>query len=175
MRNFYCHFGPEGGKITQHVCWNPLNWSKDIYPKGAVIHIDKYQDEVTEKYVKLLVGIINEIQPCSLVEAGKKTYISYKIIGIYNNDLILLNFIRNLWHEHKAGYAAGFFTELKKLAKSDLSPMEKLTAANVAGVASCAMSGNGHHSPCHERVKVQKLPKSFYSRNVGETRDFLTK
>lgn len=172
MRDFRCKFALSGQKMYDHACWAQLNSS--VYPKGSSIWIDDYRYKDTEEYIELIVKVINEIQPCKLIEHEGKTYIEYKLIGLYNNDLILLNFVRNLWNEHQPGYSLAFFKKLKTLRNSKkYTAFEKLTAANVHAVEVCNKKGIGNHSNCHEGVQIRKLPDNFYTTQLYTTKSFL--
>lgn len=173
MISYSCTFSIIGKKPTTTACWGNLNYGT-TYVKDAVIIIDKYVKEDTKAYINTIVGIINEIQPCKLITQDGVEYISYKLIGRYNNDILLLNFIRNLWYDHCPGYSLAFFKALEELKKDKkLTAMEKLTTANVAAVKACGQKGYGHHSNCHEDTKVRTLPKNYYTKTITATRDFL--
>lgn len=66
-----------------------------------IIFINKYKDnsgKVTEKDQKRIVYLINKITPCSIVLINGKNYIKYALLKNHYSNLLLLNFIRTLWH-----------------------------------------------------------------------------
>lgn len=171
MRDYQCTYSTENGPLHKWACWSQIR-----YDAKKTIYIENFTDPKTKAYINTLVKIINKIQPCALTDKNGVSCISYKLIGLYNNDLILLNFIRNLWNEHYPGYSKAFFERLEEVKNiRKLTPFEKLCEANVYAVKTCGKTGYGDHSNCHENVKVKKLPEDFHTKQICETRDFLCK
>jgi len=175
MRDYRCKFAMLGNEPKMQACWGGLQTTV-FYAKDSKIIIDDYRVTETSKYVNLLVKIINKIQPCELITQGDKTYICYTRIGLYNNDLILLNFIRNLWNEPISGYSVAFFEELSKLETKKLSAMEKLLTANRIACEKAKSTYSYGHSNCHKfaELVIKKLPKTFHSQHLSTTHSFLT-
>jgi hypothetical protein len=96
------------------------------------VFIDKFNHPKTAKYQSLLISLINTITPCSIVTRDGKKYIKFKLMKTYDQSLVLLNFIRNLWHEPLSGYSVDFFKMLKGAKYKD--PLARLMWANKEAV-----------------------------------------
>lgn len=151
MRTFACHYYKIEKenliKNTNYACWAGLR-NFDISTGKYIlrqdyntIYIDEFEIPKTKNYIDLMVKIVNEITPCELVTIDNKKYIKFKMLDTYDQSLVLLNFIRNLWFEpipymydskeydDKVGiYTDTFFETLKKSRFKD--PLKKLTKAN---------------------------------------------
>lgn len=82
--------------------------------KKDYIYITNYiQPEVTDQQRKRLLYLINKITSCKFIKIKNVVYIEYKMIEGYDNNLILLNFIRNLWCIGDKGFDyKGFFNSI---------------------------------------------------------------
>ncbi len=68
------------------------------------IYINNFRLKETKKYIPLLIKYINKITPCSLETINNVEYIKFQLLGTYDQSLILLNFIRNLWYSPDVTY-----------------------------------------------------------------------
>lgn len=181
--SYSCTYGQSETSIDDRACWSTLQWY--INQGVKTILIDKYTADETQNYIKLIVDTINKIQPCKLVTIGKKTYIEYTLIGHYNNDILLLNFIRNLWYEQSPGHSVFFFKKLKELrvitkakkllGKKRINAFKALLTANKYASEQCQVKGYGHHCNTHQAsfLKVMNLPKDYHTVGFDSTREFL--
>lgn len=132
MRSFNCdyyHLNKDNKlcKNANKSCWASINnyitVDNDkrititlLESKKDHIYIDNYiEPQITDEQRKRLIYLINKITPCKFVNIEGKVYIEYKKIKGYDNNLILLNFIRNLWCVGHSGFNyKGFFNDLLK-------------------------------------------------------------
>lgn len=194
LRGYECYVSMYFGKVLKQsestACWSMMSylgyWTGkwDVYNKplgdrekafiGKKIYIEQYKCSETEHYVPLLTATINEITPCQVVKIKKTDYIEYESLATYNQNLILLNFIRNLWHEpvRNKGYSVKFFEALKTATQAD--PLERLTWANKEACITTTYSPG--HSNVHTKASL-KIKTSEQLRNYAgqSTADFLTK
>lgn len=204
MRDFGCYYYIKHYKklhqITNKSCWAGLkHFDKNINPKslwGRVvndesinlklkksIYIDSYIDPLTEMYIEPLLNIINQITLCKLEEIDKKVYIKYNLLEKYDQNLILLNFIRNLWHtpvgKSFTPYTTKFFENIVSNPLNYKDPISLLTWANKDAVEEVTNKvqylGSPGHSNVHDhnRLIVKDLP-DFLEFNYGGTSAFLT-
>lgn len=134
MRTYACKFGFEKGKsisLIRHACWGGVQNHWGI--EHEYVYIDSFTVAKTSKYQRLLITLINKITPCSIVTRKTKKYIKFKLMQTYDQSLVLLNFIRNLWHEPLPGYSKDFFEVLRK-SKKYKDPLARLTWANKEAV-----------------------------------------
>jgi len=125
MRGYDCHYyymtsNKELVKNSNSACWAGINNTPYI-KKGKVIkntiYIERFENEVivNNKHIVRLVNLINNITPCKIVSIKKVKYIKFKLLGTYDQNLIVLNFIRQLWYECFTLFdSISFFDELKK-------------------------------------------------------------
>lgn len=190
MRGFDCYWFTYVGKALEQssstMCWSGIRRVlEDEKDKVKEIYITKYNEVETEKYQKRLIFIINKITPCSKVIIDKVEYIKFKLIKGYNNNLILLSFIRNLWnnpmaHDKKCNYTEEFFKALKESKKLYSDPLERLTYANKEACPESALYV-GHSNVCNKKDLVIRKAKELLDfiapikpRNSLEiTKDFL--
>lgn len=202
MRGFQCHYylkDKDGNLTNKHEWINPFNklvqnfvisqacWSSiSRIPAGSFIYIDNYKTEKTKNDIKFLIDLINEITPCSIVKIKNKDYIEYKLLETYDQNLILLNFIRNLWNHPGVSHTEGaqepplpnyidiFFDELKKSEYKD--PLQKLTDANKKACVDYRECNYGlGHSNVHTAKDLTiKDSKSLLKFESSSTRLFLT-
>lgn len=143
-----------------------------ISDEPEYIYIDEFRDTKTEKYIEVLINLINDITECKLVKIDNKEYIKFKFLHSYDSTLILLNFIRNLWYEPVKGYTELFFDSLLRCEYKD--SLEKLTYANREA---CKLATN--YSAGHSNVQVQsslkvKSTKDLLKYQGTSTQTFLT-
>lgn len=204
MRSFDCLYYIKHYKklhqIPNKACWAGLkHFDKNINPKllydrgvndasinlklKKSIYIDSYIDPLTEMYIEPLLNIINQITLCKLEEIDKKVYIKYDLLEKYDQNLILLNFIRNLWHT-PAGkiftpYTTKFFENIVSNPLNYKDPISLLTWANKDAVEEVTNKvqylGSPGHSNVHDhnRLIVKDLP-DFLEFNYNGTSTFLT-
>jgi hypothetical protein len=166
------------------------HWGFPVPDPLEEIYISQFDCPETAKYQDLLIGLINEITPCSFETVNGVKYIKYRLmdagaaegifLGQYNKNLILLNFIRNLWHEPpsggglKAGYLARFFTALAKSDEKYKDPLQRLTWANKEA---CEFNKTPYkyspgHSNVHEshtlKIKTTAQLMAFKCNSTGE-------
>jgi len=117
-------------KSNHNACWSNLNRILNNKDTDYIL-IENFEVEETKKYIPILINNINKITECQLVTLNNIQYIKYKLLSTYDQNLILLNFIRNLWYS-KVSYKhdhIGFFEELKKSRYKDA--LMRLTKANI--------------------------------------------
>lgn len=173
LRGYECYVSMYFDKVLKQsestACWSMMsflgywNGQWDYYNKplserekvfhGKKIYIDQYKCPETEQYIPLLTATINEITPCQVVTIKNHEYIEYQSLATYNQNLILLNFIRNLWHEpsRHQGYSVRFFEALKTATQAD--PLERLTWANKEACITTT------YSPGHSNVHTKSALK----------------
>lgn len=198
MRGFQCEYfvKDEKGDLTKEykntlngnittihsACWA----STRNLPAGTFIYIENFQTEKTKSEIDRLVNVINEITPCKVVVIKKKEYIEFKLLETYDQSLILLNFIRNLWHTPGGNvynsakrktelqfpdYTETFFSTFKKSRYKD--PLKRLTKANVEACPEKAQSVGHSNVHAKERLKI-KSTKDLLSFTGASTLIFLT-
>lgn len=204
MRSFDCLYYIKHYKklhqITNKACWAGVkHFDKNIKPTslwGRVvndesinlklkksIYIDSYIDPLTEMYIEPLLNIINQITLCKLEEIDKKVYIKYDLLETYDQNLILLNFIRNLWHTPGGNnftlYTTKFFENIVNNPLKHKDPISLLTWANKDAAEELATKvqylGSPGHSNMHDykRLIVKDLP-DFLEFDYNGTSTFLT-
>ena len=200
MNSFNCHISHKlkDGSLNKNVstaCWAVLSRYYDREDKFGIKDIDKQEEDIiyisnfrrtqTEKDIPLLIQLINEISPCELVTINNIEYIKFQLLKTYDQSLILLNFIRNLWNHPGVSHTEGaqqpflpkyidiFFDELKKSKYQD--PLQKLTDANKKACVDyreCSY-GLGHSNVHTAKDLIIKDSKSLLQSKISSTRDFL--
>lgn len=155
------------------ACWVEIS----ALPKKGIkeIFIKNFTCLKTQRNQSLLVKIINQITPCKVVTINKEKYIKYKLLKYYNNNLVLLNFIRNLWYSPRIGLSSYFFKVLRKLHKyfPDADPLEKLTRANKITCGKYHIFYQEHHSNCNSKSDLKLKTKCQLKKIARSTRGFL--
>lgn len=161
--NYYHKIQNKLVKNNNQVCWAGLKnydfltpesekaWRNQIFKlEEEIIYIDFSEKLkfVTKKNIDLLIKIINNITPCCLVQIDNKEYISFNLLKTYDQNLILLNFIRNIWYSPFTSYSEVFFEELKKSRLKD--PLSKLTKANILACEKNPYPRSMGHSNVHD-------------------------
>jgi hypothetical protein len=141
---FYWEMAPNG----KPVAYNANSFKIDYTFAGRYIYISDYNHPKTIEHQYLLFNIINEITPCRITDIKGTPYIKFKCLGTYDQSLIVLNFIRNLWHSPFPQYSEKFFEHLRNATQSD--PMERLTWANMNAVKETSKSA--YNSPGHSNI-----------------------
>lgn len=204
MRSFSCHYYKfEKEKLVKNsnsACWAGLRrYESTENPDGNygarkyiiqedynTIYIDEFEVPRTKDHIDRLVKIVNEITPCELVTINKKKYIKFKMLETYDQSLVVLNFIRNLWYEpipymtsskeyaEKEGlYTDAFFETLKKSRFKD--PLKKLTKANKVACEKAGAKSYYGHSNFNIASKLNIKETSQLLKYKGEsTSGFLT-
>lgn len=169
---------------------NPYCWAgiKNYYPikDKKAIYIKEFKEKETKDYVSTIVDIIKQITPCELVTVEGTEYIKFELLKTYDQSLVLLNFIRNLWHDaYKSVYTDKtktkevtpeyykvFFETLQKCKQRD--PLARLTYANKVA---CKESGchMQDHNNCNkpEKLKTKRVPQLLAYKG-NSTAAFLT-
>lgn len=186
MRNYQCYVSCYVGdkliKSQTNACWSMLNHGgffnadyKSIVPSFAYkeIYISQFDDPATIKYQRRLLTLIDKITPCKIVTIDGTRYIKFKMLQTYNQSLILLNFIRNLWHEPIPGYAEKFFTSINKSKDQYKDPLARLTWANREACDKAFYMG---HCNVHDKklLKIKTTKELLAVINLQSTKDFLT-
>ncbi len=173
MRDYECYFGKTIESIEAEACWATLSHNPYSHADVTKIYISKFVQPETKNYISLIVSTVNQITPCQIVEKGGSEYIEYTLLKRYNNDLILLNFIRNLWSEPFIDYSKNFFTFLSKSRYKD--PLKRLTDANMKACEIAKVFYAPGHSNVHEasRLKI-KTVEQLKKYTGNSTRGFLT-
>lgn len=196
MNSFNCHIFHKlkDGSLNKNVstaCWAVLSRYYDREDKFGIKDIDKQEEDIiyisnfrrtqTEKDIPLLIQLINEISPCELVTINNIEYIKFQLLKTYDQSLILLNFIRNLWfdpsREFRSSYAPyyiEFFKELNNINEKD--PLVRLTLANKNACTTlnfpyCA----GHSNTGKPHELVVKTTQSLLNYKGSCTQAFLKK
>lgn len=135
MRGYDCHYYymTTKGKLVKNnnsACWASINNTPYVNKDtviGGTIYIDNFENKaiVSEEQIIRLVNLINKITPCKMVRIKRTRYIKYKMLKTYDQNLILLNFIRQLWYDCNTLFdTKSFFAELKKTRKKkDVDPL----------------------------------------------------
>ena len=201
MRGFQCEYfiKDDEGKLTKIInnsngkypskiwnsCWGNVKTILIDKPSSSFIYIEKYETEQTKDSIELLLQLVNEITPCNIVTIEKKNYIEYKLLKTYDQNIILLNFIRNLWNrpgisntngegpDYAKDYTDIFFKTLAKTKFKD--PLSKLTKANKEACINYKVTYGPGHSNVHgyDDLKI-KDSKSLLKFEGDSTRTFLT-
>lgn len=193
MRSFSCYYYHKIKDNTLEMninnsCWAGIryyqkvrgrNYNDIIDNENPIIYIEKYEEEEQKEHVDLLLSIINRITPCKITVIDDKKYIEYHLIEGYDNNLILLNFIRNLWNEPYHNYSTYFFKYLKSSRYK--YPLAKLTDANIKACKQVEVDGNKifRYGPGHSNVNqpdkmVIKNTKDLIGVKFNCTTTFLT-
>lgn len=173
QRRISCHYYYYAGTVfTKHTntaCWagvNGLISSKKV----KEIYIEQFDYENTKKYQPLLIRLINKITPCEIIEIENKRYIKFTLLQFYNQTLILLNFIRNLWDSPFPQYSKLFFEKLEK--STHIDPLKCLTISNQVackGIKSClcdhSNASNGDKLILKNKDSLLNLKYDVYSTN----------
>ncbi len=188
MRGFQCHYYHLQNDDTliandNSACFAGVREyhsasKRENLKEKNVIYIDQFTHLKTSKYIKLLVGIINEITPCKVVTIKKKKYIKFQLLATYDQSLVLLNFIRNLWYnpvqmygKEEGVYYKEFFRELETSKEEDA--LAKLTSANKEACRIAKLGSSGHCN-CHSYnlLKIKKTKELLEYKGVS-TSQFL--
>jgi len=146
----------------------------ELSSEPGYIYISQFEQEETSEFVENVVKIINDITECSIVTINDVSYIKYKLLSTYDQNLVLLNFIRNLWHSPiTANYSLYFFKTLKKLRSKDR--LSRLTKANVESIKINNITGSTGHSNIqrHDLLKIKKKEQLLNYKGCS-TAGFLT-
>jgi hypothetical protein len=193
FRSYNCYFGiffkENLIRANNNACWgglaNPHYFSHDLiialkvgelfYPTllaGQDLFIYHYKVTKTEKYIPLLVSILNGITPCEEVEHSGEKFLKIKLLRTYDQSLVLLSFIRNLWHSPISNYSVCFFNHLEKLTTLS-DPLERLTTANKMACDDCPFVCEPGHSNVYKGLVV-KTTEQLLAFEGFSTRAFLT-
>jgi hypothetical protein len=200
MRGYACHFYHLTKKNTlvknnNTACWAGINRVPPISDvkihageeldeaNKEYIFVDQFVQPETEAYIPLLIRVLNKITPCEMVTIDDKQYIKIKLIGKYDNSLIVLNFLRNLWScpsifngqsPAKAIYTPTFFETLKN-ARKYKDGLKRLMWANKAACEKIPGCGSMGHSNIHnaDRLTIRSA-EDLKNWNGYSTEGFLT-
>ena len=157
-------------ECSNKVCWAGLryNFNYDLILNAnfdkfefATIYIGDYDRNSTREYQDVLVSTINEITPCQKEMIEGKELIKLKLLKTYDQSLIILNFIRNLWYDPLPSYALDFFVALM-IANHDMTFKDPLSRLLWANKEACkhAIYSCGHsnvHKP--NKLKIKTVPQ----------------
>lgn len=185
FRSYDCkyHYLVEGKlqSCKNNACWAELSGK----PVGD-IYIDEYEGYVSEEHKNVLIETINKITPFKEVMVQGKKLLEYRLLKTYDQNLVLLNFVRLLWHSPYANevtgkssattrseYSTMLFQELLNLQKMD--PLEALTSANKKVLEALGSVRSVGHSNVHQHsiLKV-KNTKELLDYLGTSTYQFLT-
>lgn len=182
MRSFGCYLHQYIDGVFKRNS-NTACWAGTKYLCGKEndeIYISAFREPETEQHIELLVDLINQITPCSLTTVNNDEYIKFKLLPTFDQSLILLNFVRNLWHSPNVmytstptSYSKEFFEAL--LASESEDPLARLTLANKIACKKTAMKSVGH-SNCHIGDTLREKTKEELLAYKGtSTQLFLTR
>jgi len=161
------------------VCYNTACWSgvNTLGLNKIDIFIYDFDEPTTNQYQDLLVRIINEITPCEIVTINNKIYIKFRTLEAYENSLVLLHFIRNLWYEPgtHTGYSLKFFRYLEEIDKEckKKDPLVKLTEANKKACDKIKwVYSTPGHSPI-TNVKCSRTMKELLNKPISSAIEFI--
>lgn len=177
LRGYECHVYKEmkSGDMAKGstVCFS---YVRHLFAeKVEHLYIDTHF-AVNEKDLKLLVDIINEITPCSIV-VHEKIQTEFPVIkfnllyGTYKQNLLLLNFIRYLWNEPAYHFQEEFFKRLREFETIE-DPMLRLTTANQTSVNKNSADQVCGHCNITKNVRTVTL-KEFMETKFDEIQSFL--
>lgn len=159
------------------------------------ILIDHTKGLVAEDSLNKVIELVNKITPCKIIKktvsveeishdnAYFKPYLDkellllkFDLLKTYDQNLILLNFIRNYWYSPKDDYSKNFFELLnnKEFCKFR-DPLKILTNANKEACRlNSVMNSYGHsNTQPHDRLKV-KTKQQLLDYAGFSTASFLT-
>lgn len=173
MRSYQCHIHYyQKGKFKKEsntACFAGVNGlltkADDKY-----IYIDKFKEKGTQCHITRLIELINQITPCELIEIEKKQYIKVKLLQTYDQSLIVLNFIRNLWYAQPFYRKHMFFKNLYDSEHTD--PLEILTAANKSACKRIIFGDHSNARAQHD-LKVKTKDQLLAWKGMS-THHFLT-
>ena len=186
-----------------NACWSMLSqywffWlTAENVPNGwhfDEILISQFDEPETRGYQSLLVNIINDITPCAFEIHNGSRYIKYKMLvppglkfenyvyshanpiphdAMYEQNLVLLHFIRYLWNQPVAGFTKRFFQYLELCDYPD--PLSRLTWTNQSAVKDCCSPySSPGHSAIHPGLIIKKKDQ-LLNWSGGTCTAFLTK
>lgn len=181
MRDYGCELfhtasNAENGKYVPNyntACFRglaTLRFRQDVLEKD-IVYIDQYTYPLTEKYIPLIISLVNKITPCSIVDG----YIRVQLLSTYDQSLIVLNFIRNLWNQPWSfkNYNEEFFRALAKGRRKD--PIARLTAANKVACTNVKATYIGHSNCFAGNTLKIKTTEELLKFKGTEIQTFLTK
>jgi hypothetical protein len=176
MRDIRCyHFRKDGEKMipnSNSSCWAGI---KSYLIDGTkLMYISKFRKPATEKYIPLLLRVINKITPVKLVTINNVEYIEFKLLKTYDQNVVLLNFIRNLWDEPVAEYTKTFFETLENSKFKDM--LAKLCNANIHASKHYTSKYRPGHSNClsYGQNGFLKVTQDLLEYKGNNTNEFLT-
>lgn len=178
-------------KAMASACWSMLNYTAFFKPglNGGYslfaekdIWVGRFVEPETAEFVPEVVATINEITPCVLEERvgvlSSEPLIRVRLLKTYDQSLILLNFIRNLWHDpsQMAGYGRTFGQKLREARALYSDPLARLTWANREACQKHPYPyGSPGHSNCHRPKELKvKTARELLDWNGTSTYTFLT-
>lgn len=187
--NYKCDYliKNEKNELIKHggsnACWSSLNTMSyySVKPIDGHIYIHSYnrnKNIYSLNNLKSVIKLINKITHCELVreifDGKKQSFIKYKLLKTYDQNLILLNFIRNLWWEQKHYDCKKFFEYLKNNINEDKDPLEILLEANRDASPSINVLKD-HSNSINKNHAVIKTSKELLKYKGSTTIGFLTK
>lgn len=153
--------------IKQPVyCWAPLKSA--IAPQ---IYIDPI-NKLTSSHKKM-IKLINKITPCKIVKTEIDylpyviKYTFYKTTCRYHANLLLLNFIRNIWWQQSGVNNELFFKYIEEHYNDDEDPLKILTMANNESYTTKNIFND--HSNCFANSKIKTVDdfKTYFSKSYS--------
>lgn len=179
MRNYNCYIYTKNGKDLERNSNTACFAGIKFYAPETTVYISQFRQPETEQYIDLIVTIINKITPCQIIKINNEEYIEFKLLNTYDQSLILLNFIRNLWNKiskdfyeknEKKFYNIEFF-EILKNYKKYREPLKRLTYANKKACEIFKLGYTGHSNVFeHSTLKIKTTKellnfKGLYIKN----------
>ena len=168
MHNHYgCHYSLEGEKdILARACWSSLQHTTE----GKTVKILLYESN-NKEHEKLVIDLLDRITPTQIDETNKEI-LYYTTLKTYDQNLILLNFLRNLWWEQPQvkGYKQRFFEYLKNNKDDTKDPLVILTEAHIYGLEPFNHTTiyKDHSNCCNNcKVKTTKQLLEYKGTNVA--------
>jgi hypothetical protein len=180
---------------TNQSCWagitkyyigqSSYNTSKGLTPGKEIIYVAKFREKETEEYIPLLIRLINKITPCEIVTIDEQEYVKITLLPRYDQSLIILNFLRNLWSCPSVNSGSfntptgkkyiPIFFETLKLARLHRDPLKRLLHANLeACKAANVQSGIGHSNINPFHLLKLKTKEELLAYEGKSTSTFLT-
>jgi hypothetical protein len=173
MRNYSCYYYRYDRKNKKLIsnkntaCWSYLDhfsenyWAKEfntVFKRNPdIIYVSNYiEKDLDEKYRKQLIYILNKITPCREIVYNGVNYLAVRLIhhDWYDNNLVILNWIRGLWHEQATLDVNKFYTMIMEYKDED-DPLYFLMNCNKK-CYNLSKYGNFNHSNVGEGI----IPKN---------------
>ncbi len=163
INNIYITFFNKEFTANQYGTYIPMS---EISNKPKTIFIKDFEYNETKEHIYNFIKLINEITPCEIVKINEIKYIQIDLLDTYDQSLIVLNFIRNLWYNptnqfgsiiNEDSYCTAFFKNC--FTKEYEEPLSQLTYANKIACEVSKVNGAYGHSNInhHFKLKIKTL------------------